>query len=77
MNCVPKGPDGVCVHLDPVNSRCRIWNERPRVCREYDCRRDDLLALVLRDGFTSLTQLVKDAVRVAKPCAVRSARSGF
>lgn len=60
--CVDKDPDtGLCVHLDPGTQRCRIWDRRPRVCREYDCNADPMLAVVLREGFLSLTHLVRRA----------------
>ena len=66
MNCLPKDTDGLCIHLDRETSLCRIWRERPRVCREYDCNHDGLLSVVLKSGFTSLTQLVRDASRLRK-----------
>lgn len=39
---------GMCVHLDPDNHRCTIWNERPRACRDFDCNQDYRLQIVLR-----------------------------
>ena len=71
MNCVPKDTEGLCIHLDRETSLCRIWRERPRVCREYDCNHDLLLSVVLRNGFTSLTQLVRDAARLGRAPGVR------
>ncbi|QDG50256.1 hypothetical protein FIV42_05780 [Persicimonas caeni] len=50
--------DGLCIYCDPENHRCTRWETRPRVCREYDCNQDKLLQVVLRDGFTSLSELV-------------------
>jgi len=32
------GPDNRCVHLDPETLRCRIYENRPRACRDFDCR---------------------------------------
>ncbi len=32
--------DGRCVYLDE-NCRCRIYEQRPRVCREYTCQETD------------------------------------
>lgn len=63
MNCVPKAPEGFCIHLDRTTSQCRIWSERPRVCREYDCNQDALLTVVLKSGFRSLVQLALEAAR--------------
>ncbi len=55
---VEKDPSGYCIHLDRETSRCRIWDQRPKVCRDYDCNSDILLQIVLRDGFNSLITLV-------------------
>jgi hypothetical protein len=63
MNCMPKTADGLCVHLDPATERCRIWSERPLLCRTYDCNTDELLPIVLRHGFRSLVHLVTVAAR--------------
>lgn len=59
-SCVDKDPaTGRCVFQDPHDSRCTIWPRRPRVCAAYECNSDPLLQVVLRDGFVSLTRLVK------------------
>ena len=59
-SCVDKDPrSGLCVHFDTESARCLAWEERPFVCREYDCNKEPLLQIVLRDGFTSLTALVQ------------------
>ncbi len=57
-HCVDKDPDGLCTYLDRKNNRCSVWEKRPSICRVYDCNKDPLLQIVLRDGFHSLTQLV-------------------
>lgn len=64
MSSVPKNPDGLCIHLDETTHRCRIWSDRPRVCRGYDCAKDELLPVVLKYGFHSLVQLVTLASRL-------------
>jgi len=61
MGCVPKDADGYCIHFDRKMRRCGIWDQRPRVCRDYNCNNDGLLQVVLRRGFTSLTDLVTAA----------------
>jgi hypothetical protein len=33
--------DGYCVHNDPTSHGCTVHAQRPRVCRKYDCRKDD------------------------------------
>lgn len=65
MGCVPKDADGHCVHSDRETHLCRIWDDRPQVCRDYDCNNDELLQVVLRRGFTSLTDLV-----TSRPCVL-------
>lgn len=62
MGCVPKDEDGSCVHLDRNTNLCRIWNERPQVCRDYDCNNDELLQVVLLQGFRTLTELVTSSL---------------
>lgn len=58
-SCVDKDPaDGMCVHFDRETAGCAIWDERPALCRAYDCNHDPLLQRVLRYGFRSLTELV-------------------
>lgn len=32
--------DGWCTHCDKTTKRCRVHEERPLVCRQYDCRHD-------------------------------------
>jgi len=58
---------GRCVHWDEDNGLCRNWAKRTRVCREFDCNNDPLLQVVLRQGFTSLAQLVKAEARAFIP----------
>ncbi len=50
--------DGLCIHCDPETYLCGRWETRPRICREFDCNGNPLLQVVLRDGFTSLVDLV-------------------
>jgi uncharacterized protein len=55
---VAKDEKGNCIHIDPETGWCTNWENRPRVCRAYDCNSDPLLQIVLRDGFCSLARLV-------------------
>jgi hypothetical protein len=64
---VDKDPDGLCIHLDRANYRCRIWEKRPRICRAYDCNTDDLLQVAVRNGFANIVDLVKTSTRVYIP----------
>lgn len=61
---VDKDEEGFCVHFHRETGHCAHWQSRPRVCREYDCNADSLLQIVLREGFVSLTTLVRNPLRV-------------
>ena len=37
---IRQGPDGYCHHLDRPTHHCSIYDQRPFVCRSYDCRKD-------------------------------------
>ncbi|MDQ2808730.1 MAG: YkgJ family cysteine cluster protein [Chloroflexota bacterium] len=32
--------DGYCTHNEPTTLRCTIYEQRPTVCRQFDCRHD-------------------------------------
>jgi len=54
---IEKSEDGLCCYLDRDSYMCGIWEKRPQVCREYTCNDDDLLQIVLREGFKDLKTL--------------------
>jgi len=64
---VEKSADGYCVNLDRTTYLCRIWSERSRVCRGYDCNNDFLLQVAVRNKFKNLAELVKLSVTVYIP----------
>lgn len=64
---VEKSPDGYCVNLDRETHLCRIWEERPRVCRGYDCNSDFLLQVAVRNPFKNIAELVKMAATAYIP----------
>jgi Fe-S-cluster containining protein len=35
-----QGHDRYCSHLDRGTRRCSIYDQRPGICRTYDCRQD-------------------------------------
>ncbi|HEX9105483.1 MAG TPA: YkgJ family cysteine cluster protein, partial [Polyangia bacterium] len=35
-----KREDHYCAHSEPETRRCNIYDQRPAVCRTYDCRDD-------------------------------------
>lgn len=37
---LPRGPDGRCAYLDITTLGCRVWQNRPWVCRTYTCAHD-------------------------------------
>ena len=36
---------GRCVHQDPESYRCGVYEQRPGICRAYDCRKDSRIWL--------------------------------
>lgn len=37
---IRKREDGYCAHSEPDSRRCGIYEQRPAICRTYDCRQD-------------------------------------
>jgi Fe-S-cluster containining protein len=37
---IGRRPDGYCIHNQPGTCRCQVYEHRPGVCRQYDCRND-------------------------------------
>ncbi|MDH4187189.1 MAG: YkgJ family cysteine cluster protein [Nitrospira sp.] len=62
-----KAEDGFCIHLDRMTHRCNIWEQRPEVCRGYDCNSDFLLQVAVAEGFTSIVELTGRAQRIYLP----------
>lgn len=62
-----KDPDGYCIHFDRASGRCRIWENRPRICRAYNCNRDPLLQVALRYPFRNLADLLRASARMLVP----------
>ena len=58
---VEKAADGYCINFDRETYLCAIWQNRPRVCRDYSCNTDPLLQVALRYSYSSLVDLVKKA----------------
>lgn len=64
---VEKDAEGYCVNLDRKTCLCRIWEQRPRVCRGYDCNSDFLLQVAVRNQFGNIADLVKIAATAYIP----------
>ncbi len=75
---IEKNADGYCVNLDRETHRCRIWAERSRTCRGYDCNSDFLLQVAVRHEFRNIAELVKLAATayIPKETLVRVPGSG-
>lgn len=43
--CIDRDKDGYCIHKDHSNHKCTVYENRPLVCRTYDCRRDNRIWL--------------------------------
>ena len=59
---VDKDSEGYCIHIDKKTGRCKNWEKRPKVCREYECNSDFMLQVVLINGFTNIAELAKSAL---------------
>jgi hypothetical protein len=64
---VDKDQDGYCIHFDRDTELCKIWHERPQVCREYTCNTDFLLQTAIHNSFNSIADLVKRAAEFYLP----------
>lgn len=58
---IDKDADGYCIHLDRKKFLCGIWNNRPEICKSYDCNRDFLLQVAIKKAFNNLVDLVNAA----------------
>jgi Fe-S-cluster containining protein len=58
---VSKDADGYCVNFDRDTNLCRVWEERSRTCRTYNCNGDFLLQVAVRNKFANIVELVKMA----------------
>lgn len=58
---IDKDEEGDCIHFDKQTSRCRIWEKRPEICREYECNSDFLLQVALRETFCHIVELAQKA----------------
>ncbi|MEJ2141303.1 MAG: YkgJ family cysteine cluster protein [Gammaproteobacteria bacterium] len=58
---VDKDPEGFCIHIDKETGYCNNWKKRPKVCREYECNSDFLLQVVIRNGFSNIAELARQA----------------
>ncbi|MBX3159321.1 MAG: YkgJ family cysteine cluster protein [Deltaproteobacteria bacterium] len=62
---LPRRPNGDCVYLDPTTIKCTIWAQRPSVCRQYSCDKDDQVwadfnGIISTDRVKALTQIVRE-----------------
>jgi len=64
---IEKGADGYCMCLDRETYLCRIWAQRPSVCRGYDCNSDFLLQAALRYQFKNIVELARNAASAYIP----------
>jgi hypothetical protein len=47
--------DGYCIHCDPASHRCRVYDQRPGLCRTYDCRNDRRIWIDFERGIPNPT----------------------
>jgi len=61
---VGKKDDGTCLYQDEQTGLCLNWDNRPKVCREYDCNFDKLLQVVFKSSNQSISCWMKESVTV-------------
>lgn len=64
---VAKDADGYCNHLNRDDHLCRVWHQRSRACRRYDCNNDFLLQVALRNSFDNIVELARLAATAYIP----------
>jgi Fe-S-cluster containining protein len=57
--------DGYCVHLDQANYGCKVYKNRPLICRTYDCRQDKRIWLDFENKIVNPNLNQKDWPRSA------------
>ena len=62
---VDKKENGICIHQDEQTGLCGNWENRPKVCREYDCNHDKLLQVVFRSKNESISHWMKESVSIS------------
>ncbi len=51
---IAQGPDGRCFHQDRATYQCAVYQNRPHVCRTYDCRGDKRIWLDFENQIIAL-----------------------
>lgn len=64
---IDKDPEGYCIYFNRESGLCDNWENRPRVCREYDCNSDFMLQVVLIEGFANIAELAKASTQAYIP----------
>ena len=59
---VDKKGNGRCLHQDDETGLCDNWENRPKICREYNCNHDNFLQTVLRSKGKSISVWMKESV---------------
>jgi len=59
---VSKKQNGKCTFQDDETGLCNNWNNRPKICRQFDCNFDKLLQVVIRSKGNSIADWMKESV---------------
>ena len=62
---VDKKENGTCLHQNEQSGLCLNWENRPKVCREYDCNFDKMLQIVLKSSGKRISDWMKESVKVS------------
>ena len=61
---VGKKENGKCIHQDEKTGLCANWENRPKICRQYNCNFDKLLQVVIRSNSNRLADWMKESVEI-------------
>lgn len=59
--------DGYCVHCDVQTKACRVYDQRPAICRRYDCRQDKRIWLDFEGRVINPALFAGDAAATPSP----------
>ena len=61
---VDKKENGTCLYQNEKTGLCDNWENRPKICSEYDCNYDKLLQIVIKSNGEKISDWMKESVNV-------------
>lgn len=59
---VSKKENGRCCHQDDKSGLCTNWENRPTICRQYDCNHDPFMQTVIRSAGNNIAIWMNESV---------------